>query len=141
MLPTGFTSDEISAIQTAETVRGGAVASFYTIGGANTGHEGLYPMLLVIVTEIMGSGLLAYRLISAFSGLISVALAYALGRRLFGNYAGLAAAVALAVTFWPVLLSRSVLRETLLLPLILALLLVFARALHLSRTLADRKSV
>lgn len=132
-LPPGFNDDEIRGIQVAETTQQGVVASLYNVGDPAGGYEGLYPTLQGILTSLIGDGLLCYRILSMWCGLISVALMYALARRLFGHFAGLGAAVALAVTFWPVLLSRSAIREALLLPLVLALLLIMARALHLSR--------
>ncbi len=132
-LPPGFSQSEIRSIQAVETARLGMVASFYNVGDRVSGYEGLYPVFQAVTTSLIGDGLLCYRVLSMWCGLLSVALMYALGRRLFGRYAGLCAALALAVTLWPVLLSRSAIRETLLLPFTLAMLLAMSRALHLDR--------
>jgi 4-amino-4-deoxy-L-arabinose transferase-like glycosyltransferase len=132
--PAGFSPEETVTIQVTETARLGAIASFYKIGDLYGGHEGLFPVLQTIITGIVGNGLLGFRVLSLWCGLVSVALTFALGRRLFGSYVGLVAAAALAVTFWAVLLSRCTIREALVLPLLLALLLLIARALHLIRT-------
>jgi 4-amino-4-deoxy-L-arabinose transferase-like glycosyltransferase len=135
-LPPGFSDGEIRNIQIAESVRQGAIASLYNVGDPAGGYEGLYPIVQAITTSLIGEGLLCYQIVSLWCGLVSVALMYALARRLFGSYVGLIAAISLTVGLWPVLLSRSAIRETLLLPLGLAMLFTLARALHLGRTVA-----
>ncbi|HVO42732.1 MAG TPA: glycosyltransferase family 39 protein, partial [Aggregatilineales bacterium] len=132
-LPPGFNSDEIASINVAETVRTGKIATFYNVD--NRGYEGLYPVLEAATTSLIGDGLLCYRLLSAGCGLIGVALAFALIRRLFGSFAGIAGALTLALSLWPVILARSAIREAVLLPLVFGLLLVIARAVHLRWTL------
>jgi 4-amino-4-deoxy-L-arabinose transferase-like glycosyltransferase len=132
-LPPGFSNEEITNIRAAETARSGVVASFYNTGDPAGGREGLYPILESMTTSLLGEGLFSFRMLSVWCGLLSVALMYTLTRRLFGRFAGFSAALALVVSLWPIILSRSVLRETLLLPLILAMLLVLIRALHLGR--------
>ncbi len=132
-LPPGFSDGEIRNIQSAESVRQGAIASLYNVGDPSGGYEGLYPIVQALTTSLIGEGLLCYRIVSLWCGLVSVALMYALARRLFGSYVGLIAAITLTVGLWPVLLSRSAIRETLLLPLGLAMLYTLARALHLGR--------
>jgi 4-amino-4-deoxy-L-arabinose transferase-like glycosyltransferase len=134
-VPPGFSQDEIRNIQVVETVRRGTVASFYNVGDPAGGYEGLYAVFQAVTTTLIGDGLLCYRIFSMWCGLLSVALMYALARRLFGSFVGLIAALALTVTLWPVLLARSAIRETLLLPLTLALLLALVQALHLRRTI------
>jgi 4-amino-4-deoxy-L-arabinose transferase-like glycosyltransferase len=134
-LPPGFNEDEIKTIQATETARLGTIASFYNVGDPAGGYEGLFPILQAVTTSLIGDGLLCYRVLSVWSGLISIAMIYALGRRLFGSFAGIGAALALAVSLWPVLLSRSTIREALLLPVALGTLLVMTRALHLSRSI------
>ncbi len=132
-LPPGFNQDEIRNIKIVETARMGVIASFYNVGDQRGGYEGLYAILQALITGLIGDGLLCYRILSTWSGLVSVALMYALARRLFGRFAGLSAALALAVGVWPILLARSAIRETLLLPLTLGMLLALARALHVDR--------
>ncbi len=134
-LPAGFSNEEITAIQAAEMARQGTIASFYNTGDSTGGLGGLYPLLESLNTSVLGDGLLPYRMLSVWSGLISIALMYTLVRRLFGKYAGMCSALGLAVSLWPVLLSRSVLSEAILLPLVLAILLVLVRALHLGHVI------
>ncbi len=133
-VPPGFNDEEIVNIHIAETVRTGIIASFYNVGDPGGGREGLYPILQALFMGFLGDGLLSYRALAVCCGLLSVALMYALARRLFGRMAGLIAALTLATSLWPILLARSAIRETLLLPLFLAILLILARALHLRRT-------
>jgi len=133
-VPQGLSPDEIANIQVSETVRRlGAIASFYNVADSAGSHEGLYPTLQAIMTNIFGNGLFCFRVLPTWLGLLSVALSYALVRRLLGTFAGMVAALTLATTFYPLLLSRSATREALLLPLLLVLLILLARAFHLRR--------
>ena len=133
-VPQGFSPDESATIQVSETIRRlGAIASFYSVADSSGSHEGLYSTLQAVGTNVLGDGLLCFRLLPMWLGLLSLALAYALVRRLFGSFAGLVAALTLATTFYPVLLSRSATRESLLLALLLAFLFLLAQAVHLRR--------
>ncbi|MCC7450916.1 MAG: glycosyltransferase family 39 protein [Anaerolineae bacterium] len=140
-LPPGFNGEELINIQIAETVRMGRIFTFYNLGPQIGGYEGLFPILQSVITTLVGDGLLFYRVLPLWCGLFSVALMYRLARRLYGPAAGLGAAIALTVTLWPVLLSRSTIREALLLPIILSLLLIMIRALHLSRNIGPEAPV
>lgn len=98
-LPIGFNDEEITYLRVAETARAGQVSVFYDIGNAGaldnahyTGREVLFPALEALSTALSGDGLLCYRIVPMLAGLLSVALAYALGRRLFGTLEGLVAA-------------------------------------------------
>jgi hypothetical protein len=75
-LPPGLNRDEISDIRIAETVRQGRVEVFYDLGGE--GREGLFPAMLAAVTSITGGGLIGYRMLSVWAGLLTLALMYAL---------------------------------------------------------------
>jgi 4-amino-4-deoxy-L-arabinose transferase-like glycosyltransferase len=126
-LPSGFHADEIADIRITETARQGRIEVFYDLNGQ--GREGLYQALLASVTSLTGGGLMGYRLLSVWAGLITLALLYAVGKRLFGALAGLTAVALLAVSFWPVLLARSVSREALVPLFVTAVLLALARSL------------
>jgi len=126
-LPAGFNDEEIIDIRIAETARLGRVEVFYEVQGQ--GREGLYQSVLAVVTSATGGGLIGYRMLSVWAGLLALALMYALGRRLFGMPAGLAATALLAVGMLPVLLSRSVSREALLPLFVTAVLLTLSLAL------------
>lgn len=137
-LPIGFNDEEITYLRVAETARAGQVSVFYDIGNAGaldnahyTGREVLFPALEALSTALSGDGLLCYRIVPMLAGLLSVALAYALGRRLFGTLEGLVAAGSLAIGLWPLLLSRAILPESLLLPIALAALLALTHAFYI----------
>lgn len=135
-LPPGLNTEEIADLTITRAMQQGEIASLYRVRGegADTGREPLYSLLQVPMRFLVGDGLLNLRILSVWCGVISVALVFALGRRLFGNFAGLVAGAVLALGVWPVLLSRSAVREALLLPLICAALFALARAIHLRRT-------
>lgn len=125
-LPPGFSNAEIDNIRITETVRQGRVEVFYPLGGE--GREGLYQSFLTAATST-GGGLLGYRVFSVWVGVITLALVYALGRRLYGSLAGLAAVGLLAVSMYPIVLSRIVAPETMLPLYVTAVMLALAYSL------------
>lgn len=126
-LPPGLHPDEIEDIRITETVRQGRVEVFYDLGGV--GREGLYGTVESVVTSALGGGLIGYRLLSVWSGLVALTLTYALVKRLYSPVAALAAMALLAVSMWPVLLSRMITRETVLPALTAGVLVALAHAL------------
>ncbi|MCP4362099.1 MAG: hypothetical protein GY796_29170 [Chloroflexi bacterium] len=74
------------------------------------GHEAGYHYLEAAFLFLLGDNLLVLRLPAVFSGLLGVAVTYALAKRLFGVRVALLAAGLLAVLFWPVFYSRLALR-------------------------------
>jgi 4-amino-4-deoxy-L-arabinose transferase-like glycosyltransferase len=74
------------------------------------GHEAGFHYLQAATVGLIGDNALALRLPAALSGIVLVAVSYALTRRLFGKDAALFSAGLLAVLFWPVLYSRLGLR-------------------------------
>ena len=125
-LPPGFSNAEIDDIRITETVRQGRVEVFYPLHGE--GREGLYQSFLAAATGT-GGGLLGYRIFSVWIGMITLALVYALGKRLYGALAGLAAVGLLAVSMYPIILSRMVAPETMLPLFVTAVLLALAYSL------------
>jgi 4-amino-4-deoxy-L-arabinose transferase-like glycosyltransferase len=123
-LPPGLHAQEIIDIRLADNARQGFIQVFYNVNGE--GRDGFYPTLLAAVTTFSGSGLLGYHILSAYLGMITIALVFALARRLYGNLAGLASMALLAFGFFPALLSRQVGRETLLPLLTTTVLLAMA---------------
>ncbi len=130
-LPPGLNDQEIIDIRIVESVRAGRIEAFYNLAplGAEGGREGLYHTLLAASSTFTGSGLIGYRILSVLVGLLTLALLYAVGLRLYGPLAGLAAIALLAVSLFPVLLSRGIGRETLLPLLVAAALLGLVKAL------------
>lgn len=125
-LPPGFSASEINDIRIAETARQGRIEVFYNLNGQ--GREGLYQTILTAATGA-GGGLIGYRIFSVWVGMITLALVYALGKRLFGTLAGLAALALLAVSMFPIVLARSVAPETMLPLFVTAVMLALALAL------------
>ena len=134
-LPPGFSASEITDIRIAETVRQGRVEVFYNVHGQ--GREGLYQTLLTAVSS-PGGGLIGYRILSVWVGMITLALIYALGSRLFGNLAGLAALALMSVTMLPIVLSRIVSPESMLPLFVTAVLLALALSLPVSSAAPER---
>lgn len=126
-LPPGFQAEEIDNIRIIETARQGRIEVFYDLRGE--GHEGLYGVIAAAITTMTGSGLVGYRILPVMSGLLTLALIYTLGKRLFGAPTGLAATALLAFNLWHVILSRTVGSEVVLPLFVTAVLLALARAL------------
>ncbi|MCK6578971.1 MAG: glycosyltransferase family 39 protein [Anaerolineae bacterium] len=125
-LPPGLSDAEIDDVRIAESVRSGRVEVFYDLDGV--GREGLYQSALTGITAVVGSGAFGFRILSLFIGLIGLALVYAVGTRLCGPLAGIAAMGLLAVNLSAILLSRTVAREAVLMAWTAAIMLALARA-------------
>lgn len=127
VVPLGLNRDEVIDLRLAETVRQGGVQVFFDLG--TEGREVLYPAVIAAVTAIFGAGTVIYSLMSAMIGMVTQALTFALARRLYGDLAGLSALGFMALVWWPVLLSRTIGRETLLPLLTLVVLLTLGLGL------------
>ena len=92
-LPLGFSNDELAHIDIIEQVRDGNVRVFFPSDAA-PGYESSYHVLNTGVTALVGDGLVGYRLLGLWSGLLTLAFFYAAVRALFGPGIGL---VALAI--------------------------------------------
>lgn len=117
-VPPGLTHDEAANGHDAAWVLRGIRPLYFA---TNYGHEPLYCYLVASVSAISGVNVneISLRLTSALCGLGVILSTYALTRRMFGLPVGLATAVGLAISFWPVVTSRQGLR-----PVTLPLLLV-----------------
>lgn len=100
----------------------------------NFGRESLWMYLLAPALAVFGADVFALRLVALFTGVLTVAAVYRLGRELFGWRAGVWSAAALAVLFWHVLASHQAFRA-LLFPLVgtLALAALWRAAYHQRR--------
>lgn len=130
-LPQGLHDGEITDIRVVEAVRGGNVSVFYDLGSVAQGgaRDSLFAVTNAAVTTLTGTGSIGYRLVALWAGMLLPALVFALGRRLADPVAGLCALAIVAFGFWPVLLSRMAIHETLLPALIAVVLLSLAVAL------------
>lgn len=126
LLPMGLNEQEIIDIRLAENARQGDIQLFYEVAGQ--GRDVFYPVTLAAVTSIIGPGSIGYHALSAWISIITVALVYALAKRLYGDTAGLAAMSLMGYTLFAVILGRLAIRETLLPALVAAVLLAVALA-------------
>lgn len=127
-LPVGYHEAEFTQIGlTQDVIQRGDIRVFYELDGKS--QEGLYDSALALATLFVGKGTIGTRIVSVWASLITLALIFSLGVRLFGRVAGLAAATLMAFMMWSALLSRLVLIEAMLPLLITATLLALARAL------------
>lgn len=133
VLPQGFRDEEIVQLEIAALARSGAIASFYNVGDPNGGREGLFAALHGWLSIPFGKGQLPLRMFAVGCSLLSVALTYTLGKRLFGHFAGLVAALGMALTLYSVIVGRSITREALAIPLIVLATYLIAAAVHLRR--------
>jgi 4-amino-4-deoxy-L-arabinose transferase-like glycosyltransferase len=142
-LPIGFSEAELTHIDLMrDEVRHGNIRVFYELDSPTdsdqVGQEGLYHSLLALSSFAFGEGTFGLRILSVFAGLITVAMIYSLGVRIFGYLAGLASATLVAVMMWMILLSRLVLVETVLPLVVTAVLLMLVRAMPVyQRTRAE----
>jgi hypothetical protein len=108
-LPAGFSDDELIEISIIESVQAGNISVFHDLG--DEGREGLYHTVQAVMTPVVGKGTIGFRILSVWANLVTLSIVYAIARRLYGRVAGIGALALLAVTFWPVLLSRHISRE------------------------------
>ncbi len=118
-LPLGLYHDEAQHGLDALTVLQGHYPLYFT---ANNGREPLYIYLVAASVRAFGRSPWAVRLPSFFIGFLTLAATYRLARQLWGRRTARWALAVIAVTFWPIHLSRVAFRAVLL-PLFTALFL------------------
>jgi 4-amino-4-deoxy-L-arabinose transferase-like glycosyltransferase len=133
-VPIGFSEPELAHIDLMrDEIQHGNIRVFYELDSATNpdgvGQEGLYHNILALSSFAFGEGTFGLRMLSVFAGIITVAMMYSLGVRIFGYLAGLASATLLAVMMWMILLSRLVLVETLIPLFVTAVLLMLVRTM------------
>ncbi|MCL4239032.1 MAG: glycosyltransferase family 39 protein [Anaerolineae bacterium] len=136
-LPPGFNRDELAHIRITEAMKAGEVSVYYQIGDRLT-RAALFGALNTAASDLVGSGLLGYRMLPLWGGLVTLALLYALGRRLFGAPVALIALAAMSVNLRAVLLARTVTAESLVPLFTLLMLLCLAVAFNLRREVTFR---
>lgn len=125
--PPGWRDDELLDVILNQEVADGYLPLYYP---EFEGHEPLQHYVVALLYKVMGVNLISHRWLTWMAGMISVALAVPLGRRLFGRPVGVIGAALMAVSFWPVMYARFGLRHTLLLPPALACLYLVLRGLE-----------
>lgn len=118
-LPPGLFMDEaVNGIDAQGIWRNGRFSIFFP---ANNGREPIYIYMQALMMRLIGEHAFGIRIVSAYSGILTIPLAYVLAKTLFrknkthATYIGLVAAAVLATSFWHVSLSRLGFR-TILLP-------------------------
>ena len=115
--PPGIEHDEVAEVLIAEGILRGQHALFFHEA---YGQEPLFLYLVAGALVLFGRNMLALRFVTATIGLLTVAAATRLARRLFDAPVALITAAGLAVMLWPVFWSRVGLRA-MLLPLLMCL--------------------
>lgn len=130
-VPPGWRDDELINIHAlSHQLLEGQFPLYYT--GAS-GHEPLYHHLHAGVHALLGFNVLSGHILSIVLGTLTIALSYALARRLFGHPTALVSALGLTASFWSLMYSRIALRHVILPPMALAVFYVFWRLLSVKR--------
>ncbi|MAU08744.1 MAG: hypothetical protein CL607_02890 [Anaerolineaceae bacterium] len=131
-VPIGLHAEEVLTLRLSDTVRAGDIRVFYPVGGGDA-RENLYYTALAFTRLGTGTGSIGYRMMSVLANIVMLTLVYTTGVRLFGRVAGLSAMALLAVMLWASLLARLIVIQAFLPLLVVAVMLVLARALPVYR--------
>ena len=116
-IPPGLYHDEAFNGLDALGVLGGRAPLFFE---ANNGREPLFIYLVSLAVAALGRTPGAIRLVSAVAGTMTVPVTYLATREMFGRRIALWSAVVIAITVWPVNLSRTGFRAVMM-PLLVGL--------------------
>ncbi len=111
-LPAGFSQEEITSIDITQQIQNGAGQVFFRTG-EQTGEESFYHTLNAGVTQWVGDGLIGYRMLSVWAGLLTLAFLYRTAHWLFGTGIALVALAIMVTDIEAVMLARSATRLTL----------------------------
>ncbi|MBZ0307582.1 MAG: hypothetical protein K8I82_16060, partial [Anaerolineae bacterium] len=81
-LPPGFSQQEIISVDITQQIQEGAGQVFFRTG-EDEGQESFYHILNAGMTRLVGDGLIGYRILSVWSGLLTLAFLYRAARWLF----------------------------------------------------------
>ncbi len=115
--PPGWRDDELIEFNMDRRIADGWRPLFITEA---EGHEPVYHYLHAGTLLLYGDNIVGYKWLPMAFGLLTIALTYALARKMFGDRVALLAAVLMAVSFWPIMYSRFGVRHIGLLPWMLA---------------------
>jgi len=104
-VPFGWHPDEATKALLARDVLAGKYHPVFF--SAFTGREALFVYLEALLFALLGEGIFFVRLLSAFVGILTVALSYTTAREMFSRQIGLLTAVFLAVSLWHLIASRN----------------------------------
>ncbi|MCI0714140.1 MAG: glycosyltransferase family 39 protein [Chloroflexi bacterium] len=131
-VPGGFSQEEITGIRIIETIREGTIYLFFDVGDER-GVESIYYALSVTITRFVGDGLVGYRALSIWLGILTLTLLFKVTQRLFGTPKAYVATIAMTISLWHSLLSRTVTHHVLLPCLVLLVMWAVTQAYHLRR--------
>lgn len=114
--PPGWRDDELIEFNMDRRIADGWRPLFITEA---EGHEPVYHYLHAGTILLFGDNLIGYKWLPMAFGLLTIALSYALARKLFGVRVALLTAALLAVSFWPIMYARFGVRHVGVLPLML----------------------
>ncbi len=130
-LPRGLSEDEIINIRLVDNVRQGDIFVFFP--GEDGGREGGYHIFATFATALLGDGSFAFRMLSVWLSMLSLAILYTLGNHLFNPFVGLAALSLATVNMSGILLARAVSSDATVAFLVSATMLALARSLPVYR--------
>lgn len=114
--PPGWRDDELIEVNMDRRIADGWRPLFITEA---EGHEPVYHYLHAGTLLLFGDNIIGYKWLPMAFGLLTIALSYALARKMFGVRVALLTAALLAVSFWPIMYARFGLRHIGVLPLML----------------------
>jgi len=117
--PPGWRDDELIEFNMDRRIADGWRPLFITEA---EGHEPVYHYIHAGTILLFGDDIIGYKWLPFACGLLTIALTFALARKMFGVKVALLAAALMAVSFWPVMYSRFGVRHIGLLPWMLAAL-------------------
>jgi 4-amino-4-deoxy-L-arabinose transferase-like glycosyltransferase len=113
-VPPGLQHDEVFHGHDAYTVLQGTHLIYFE---SNAGNEPLFVYLMAGTIALFGSNYLGIRLAAVLCGLVTIVFTYLLARKAFGYRVALWTSAGMAVSFWPVFMSRVGLRAASLPPM------------------------
>jgi 4-amino-4-deoxy-L-arabinose transferase-like glycosyltransferase len=113
-VPPGLQHDEVFHGHDASVVLQGSHLIYFE---SNAGNEPLFVYLMAGTIALFGTNYLGIRLAAVLCGLATIVFTYLLARKTFGYRVALFTSAGLAVSFWPVFMSRVGLRAASLPPM------------------------
>ncbi len=125
--PYGLNDREIGDIRILKSIQQGDMRVFYS-SEQEIGRESLFHLILAPIQSFLHHPKMGFMFLSVWVSGLTLALLYAAARRIAGPVAAIVATSVLSLGFTPILLSRSIGRETLLaIPVLVTVLLLFGQ--------------
>ena len=121
-IPPGLTHDEANHGRDSMNILDGVFLFYFPL---NYGSEPLYNYVVAVNMTLLGENLLSLRLVNVFAGVLLIAATYLWARFALNRWAALIGAALLAVSFWPLAVSRQALRASILPLLTMASVIFF----------------